>query len=376
MTPPTRHRSSLVPLALLYVALVVYASLYPFSGWRVPGFAPWDFVFLPWPRWWTGFDLGSNLVGYLPLGALVCGAWLRSSRSPPGGVVVALLAGTTLSGTLEVLQNYLPSRVPSNLDWGLNTLGTLGGALAAWLAHQAGWMQRWQQVRDRWFIQRSAGGLTLLLLWPTALLFPTPVPLGVGQVALLAHELALDWVRDTPLEAWVPPAHGTPAAALAPGMELIAIAAGLLAPCLLAYTVSPASWRRIVLVLGAMLLGFLATTLSTALSFGPHNAMAWLTPATPLGWGLGGVVALALVFVPNRAAALVGGTVVAAMMVLVNQAPADPYFAQTLSGWEQGRFIRFHGLAQWVGWLWPYAALIYLATRALARDEPRPLRLS
>ena len=27
---------------------------------------------------------------------------------------------------------------------------------------------------------------------------------------------------------------------------------------------------------------------------------------------------------------------------------------------EQGRFIRFHGLAQWLGWLWPYAAVVYL----------------
>ena len=40
-----------------------------------------------------------------------------------------------------------------------------------------------------------------------------------------------------------------------------------------------------------------------------------------------------------------------------------PYFAQSLHGWEQGRFIRFHGAAQWVGWLWPYAAIVYLLTR-------------
>ena len=32
-----RHRSSAVPLAWLYAALIVYASLYPFAGWRVPG---------------------------------------------------------------------------------------------------------------------------------------------------------------------------------------------------------------------------------------------------------------------------------------------------------------------------------------------------
>jgi hypothetical protein len=42
---------------------------------------------------------------------------------------------------------------------------------------------------------------------------------------------------------------------------------------------------------------------------------------------------------------------------LINGAPETPYYAQTLQGWEQGRFIRFHGLAQWLGWLWPFAAL-------------------
>ena len=58
-----------------------------------------------------------------------------------------------------------------------------------------------------------------------------------------------------------------------------------------------------------------------------------------------------------------------ALVVLVAQAPADPYFAESLQAWEQGRFIRFHGAAQWVGWLWPYAALVYLLVRVGARDD-------
>jgi len=53
----------------------------------------------------------------------------------------------------------------------------------------------------------------------------------------------------------------------------------------------------------------------------------------------------------------------------LNQAPESPYFAQTLQGWEQGRFIRFHGLAQWVGWLWPYAALVYALSQVWRTDR-------
>jgi hypothetical protein len=48
---------------------------------------------------------------------------------------------------------------------------------------------------------------------------------------------------------------------------------------------------------------------------------------------------------------------------LLNQAPESPYFAQTLQAWEQGRFIRFPGLAQWLGWLWPYAVAVYVLSQ-------------
>ena len=72
------HRSSAAPLAAMYAALIVYASLYPFTGWRVPGTAPLAYLVLPWWPWWTTFDLVSNLLGYMPLGALMCIARLRS----------------------------------------------------------------------------------------------------------------------------------------------------------------------------------------------------------------------------------------------------------------------------------------------------------
>ena len=59
----------------------------------------------------------------------------------------------------------------------------------------------------------------------------------------------------------------------------------------------------------------------------------------------------------------------AIQLVLLNQAPAGAYFAQTLQTWEQGRFIRFHGVVQWLGWLWPYLALLYLLVRLSGREQ-------
>jgi len=71
----------------------------------------------------------------------------------------------------------------------------------------------------------------------------------------------------------------------------------------------------------------------------------------------------------RSAAAALGLVVLTALVVVVAQAPLDAYRAASLQAWEQGRFIRFHGAAQWVGWLWPYAALVLLFARLAV--EPR-----
>ena len=121
-------------------------------------------------------------------------------------------------------------------------------------------------------------------------------------------------------------------------------------------------------MLGAALIGVATTTLSTALNFGPTHALAWTTQQALEALGIGTGAALLLSVVPRRVAAGFGLIALTALVMLVAQAPADSYFAQSLQGWEQGRFIRFHGAAQWVGWCWPYAALIYLLVRLAARD--------
>ena len=54
---------------------------------------------------------------------------------------------------------------------------------------------------------------------------------------------------------------------------------------------------------------------------------------------------------------------------LLNDAPTNAYFSDTLQSWEQGRFIRFFGIGQWLDWLWPYAALVYVLLRAARRGQ-------
>lgn len=363
------HRSAAVPLSLLVAAVVVYASLYPFDGWRWPTGAWWSFLTAPWPRYWTGFDVAFNLLGYMPLGFLLCFAAMRGGSKARSGWSLAVVLATSLSLGLELLQNMLPSRVPSNVDWALNAAGAALGATVAAVVFRLGGAARWQRWREVWFVTRSSGGLTLLLLWPVALLFPLPVPLGVGQVADRLLVVLGQWVEGTSAQAWwaasfTPVLSTTP---LPPVTEFGVVVFGQLLPCLVLYAISLAGWRRVVLALGAGVLSLAATTLSTALNFGPDHALAWLTHLTFIACVLGTVLAVLLAWISSRAAAALGLMVATMLVLWVNQAPADPYLVQSLAAWEQGRFVQFHGAAQWVGWLWPYAAMLHLWVMAVGR---------
>lgn len=361
------HKSAAWPLAWLYAGLVVYASCYPFVGWRDQGIAPWEFLFAPMARYWTGFDVGVNVVGYVPLGALLALGALRTRRSHHP-VVGAVLVATLLSLVMEALQSYLPARIPSREDFLLNALGGAVGACGALLLERWGAIDRWSRVRARWFVLHSRGGLVLLALWPAALLFPAPVPLGLGQVLQRVEQGLAEWLSDTPYLHWLP-ARDTELTALAPGTEMLCVALGLLIPCLLGFCIVRPLARRLVLVGALALLAVAVTGLSAALSWGPLHAWAWLD--LPAQWGLlvGALLALGLAFLPWRGSAALALVALGLYISVLNQAPESPYFAQTLQHWEQGRFIRFHGLAQWLGWLWPYGALVYLLAQLGRRSE-------
>jgi len=110
------------------------------------------------------------------------------------------------------------------------------------------------------------------------------------------------------------------------------------------------------------------TALSAALSWGPTHAWSWVTMPVRLGFGLGFLLSMACLWIPRRGCAALVLVALMFHLSMLNQAPAGAYFAQTLQTWEQGRFIRFHGLAQWLGWLWPYVALAYVLLRVSRRD--------
>src|SRR5450830_857745 len=97
------HKTSAWPLALVYTGLIVYASLYPFTHWRDQGVDPWWFVTAPLPRYWTGFDVVSNLLGYMPFGFLLALSALRTGRERYA-LGFPIMTGLLLSLSMETLQ--------------------------------------------------------------------------------------------------------------------------------------------------------------------------------------------------------------------------------------------------------------------------------
>ncbi len=379
------HRSSAWPLTWVAVALIAYATLYPWSGFQWPAVGVFTGA-LPKQQLEITHDLIENLLGYMPLGAIWCLALLRSNWSVLPAAGMALACGSGLSYGLELTQFTLPMRTPSISDWALNTLGTAWGVLAAITAQALGLMDVWQRWRERWFIPQAGFGLALMWLWPLGLLFPPPLPLGQGQLWPALRLQLIDWTADTPWQAWLLP-EGDPlmvfqqtASPVAMGMlsgpwrDVLIVVLGLLAPMCVACAVARPQTLRIVLLVGAVTMAVVASSVSAAMNYGPDHLFTWLSVPTLLGLLLGAVAGVALLGRTRTGAALIGMAVLAGLVLLIHQVPPDPYYAQTLQAWEHGRFIRFHGLSRWFGLLWPFAAFAWLGARVVQRAFDMPPR--
>jgi VanZ family protein len=364
------HRSSASVLAVMFAGLIVYASLYPFSEWRNQGLGPFAFLSAPWPRYWSQFDTVANCFGYAPLGFLTTLALLRTTLTP-WPVVWATLVACILSLGMEALQTYLPQRVPAVSDWLLNTMGAFAGAWLANTLEQLGAIDHWSRFRSRWFTRDSRASLVLLATWPLALLFPPAVPLGLGQV-FERFETALENILEsTPFLQWLP-VRAVELQAMAPVNELVCVALGLLAPCLLGYAIIKTWQQRAIFLVAVCAISMAASGLSAVLSYGPDAAWAWATPPVWVGLGFGILACMLCVGLSRRGCLVVLLVALVWLLGLVNSVPNTPYFAQTLQDWEQGRFIRFNGLAQWLGWVWPYAALwVAVAKLSQRYDDAR-----
>jgi VanZ family protein len=349
---------------VLYAAVVVYASLYPFAGWDYRGIEPWAFVTAPWPRYITRQDITLNVLGYVPLGFFLVAAMLPRLRGLKV-VLAATVAGLASSFALEAVQSFMPQRISSNVDWGLNTAGAfIGAALAALVIPRLRASNALYAARHQWFSTDASYGLLLLGLWPAALLYPQPVLFGTGNVIASLGDWLSQQTQDIAgmsewLAGWSPAGLSEPQQQALPALACILL--GLVISSI-AQPRAPRTW----LTLAALAAGAGATTLSHAMSYGPINALEWLSADNIPPLVAGSLIAIGLSYAPPRIGAVAGLAIAVLLLAMMNQLPEDPYYDLNLRHWQQGRWIRLHGLAHWLSMLWPFAVTIYLFRRAVS----------
>ncbi|RZF27656.1 teicoplanin resistance protein VanZ [Paraburkholderia sp. UYCP14C] len=381
--PWLRRPSALARQALLlYTALIVYGSWYPFSGWRSLGLAPFAYLFDPMPQYLTAFDVVTNVLGYLPFGALVVLAVYPRWRGTLA-IALAFVLGALLSGTMEAVQTYLPTRVASNLDLAANTLGALVGA-ATMSPLTGALLDRGllRRLRLLWFERGHATLVCLVAAWPFATMYPAPRLFGLGNWPRALWQSSDPATQDA-LLAWTPSAWhvGAWAAAAAAGLpddtwEALITTLNLFAALALASLPTRRQAPRV-----RLLFVFIVATLcvkvgATFLQSQSGLAFYWATPGALIGLVCGSVAALAALPLRRRVRATLAGVALVVALVFVNLLPVNPYFDAVLADWRQGRYLHFNGLARWLAWMWPYAALVWLAfavERAWLKRRAKPV---
>ncbi|CDG80911.1 VanZ family protein [Janthinobacterium agaricidamnosum] len=346
---------------LAYVFLIVYASWFPFSGWHSNGLSPLTFLeHTTMPRYWTKFDVGINVVGYIPLGGLIVYT-LFPRITGLAAVLIASLCGVLLSGSMEAVQSYLPTRVSSNLDFYTNSVGCcIGAIIGALSVRKLLDHSHLHHLRHSWFAEHGSQGLVLIGLWPLAQIYPQGYLFGLGQLLPILSEW-LSSLLDADIDL---------ASFLRPDVvltveqywlsETIITACGMTGAVLTLLCMLRRGAPKAVLVVGLIGAALVVRTMASALLFAPENALVWVTPGAQGGFLIGLIMLGGLAFAPPVAQRRVATAALLLSLVIVNTTPINPYFMATLQGWVQGKFLNFNGAAQFLSLLWPFFALWFL----------------
>jgi VanZ family protein len=350
----TSVRASLAGyVALAYTLVIVYASLQPFAGWRMPPAEVLGFLTAPWPRYITATDIALNVAAYLPLGAM-----LFYMLRPPLAAAVACLCATLLAAALslmlESVQMFLPTRIASNIDLMSNSAGAAVGALGAMLLTV--WNNPLAHLRRRTVRTGRLGdcGLLLVALWVVIQFHPSPLAFGSGNVR--------DAFGITPLFAHSSQSYLLAEAAV---VALAVVTMGLLVSLLMR---SPRDALR------AMLLTLLLTATArsvAAIAFARSaNWLQWLTPGVATGLAVGAAGVALLVWLAPTARAAIAVLCVVTGVVVVNITPDNPYqsLPAFLSAVQPTHLANFGGIVRILSQCWPFAAAALLLV--LARAGP------
>ncbi len=340
-------------VALAYTLLIVYASLQPFAGWRMPPPEVLGFLTAPWPRYITVSDIALNVAAYLPLGAMLFFA-LRPPLSAAFAFVLATALAVSLSLLLESVQMFLPTRIASNIDLLSNGAGAALGALFAMLLALSN--NPLAALRRRVVRAGPLGdwGLIVVALWIVIQFQPSPVAFGSGN---LRDALGL-----APMFL-----HSSQAYLLAEAVVVaLAVAALGLAISLLMQA------RRYTLhaTLATLLATAAAKSVAAVAITRSASWLQWLTPGVAGGLVAGAAGIALLVWLAPATRAGIAIACVAAGIAIVNLMPDNPYQTPPpfMSSLQPTHLANFGSIVRLLSQCWPFAALALLI--GLARAGP------
>ncbi|HEX8956934.1 MAG TPA: hypothetical protein VF798_11700, partial [Burkholderiaceae bacterium] len=282
--------------------------------------------------------------------------------------IVAIICATLVSGTMEAVQTYLPSRVASNVDLLTNSIGAaIGAAAGALLTPVLLEESRFLQLRERWFLPVAGRGLIVMALWPLAQIYPQEYLFGQGQMLPVLSGWLTAWF-ETPVDLGELLRGGRELSIEQYWLTETFITAASLCGALLTFLSvlhkeAPKAMLTLLLVLAALSVKLLAG----AISFGPEKALAWLTPGAATGIAVGLLLLAGLVLTRPRTQKRMAVLLLLMAMIAANLAPNNPYFVATLQTWVQGQFLNFFGAAQFLSLWWPVFALWFLLHKQMRR---------
>ncbi len=336
---------------LVYVGAIVYASLSPFFGWRIPD----GFLFLTWPRYFSSFDAALNVLAYMPLGGMLAAMQLRQPQPGREGSMAAgillrtIAAGCALSLTMEALQAFLPVRVSSIVDVLTNTTGTALGALA--LVNRRGRARLGQYLvwRHRHFSAASTTGWGLLLLgaWFFGQLNPLIPFFEAGHIG-------------NPFDAAASANPYEPMVLLPQAVGITLNVCGF--ALFLSLLLNPARpmLPRVLLVL---VLGFVTKFAMASLMLKAPQMVEWMGPATIIGLSAGILLFAWLSRIGLRWRAFCATLIIFAGGLMAKITSVYGAFDETLRlfSWPHGHLVSFAGLTRWMHESWPLLAVLFSA---------------
>jgi VanZ family protein len=330
-------------MSLVYALLIAYVSLNPFDFDWQNGIGASAWIEAPLPRFITLFDVSVNVLAYIPFGfLLVFAAYPRWRDFVALGLAISLSA--VLAFSVETLQSWVPTRIPSLMDWWANVFGgLLGGLLAIPLGPQ--WLSGSAIRRrfDQWFGLNWAI-CALFLLFPWSQIYPQSSWLGVG---VWGHVIfgSIDWgtlvvnqvVQETLITGicWV-------------GVALL-LSLGMRAKA--------PQWQ---ILNGLLCFTVLLKTLFTALQFGAEFSLIWLTTGAFWGMFLATISLRWALQLKQLTKCYLAVFCLIVATVAINVMPDNPYFILTLRHWNQGRLLHFNELMQWVSVIWLPLAFVWM----------------